>query len=304
MRILISGGNGFLGNHLNSILDNKKNKIINFRSKNYDLTSIKETDKLFKKYHPDIFIHLAGDVGGINKTKNNPAKSFYNNIAMGINTVESSRKYNVKKYIMIGTICSYPKFSPVPFKEDDYWNGYPEETNAPYGIAKKSISEQLDAYWKEYNLNYVNIILTNIYGPGDNFDEKTSHVIPAIIKKLHYAKLRKDPYVEIWGDGSPTRDFLYVVDAAKAIKKLISNKFIGIVNVGSEKETSIKNLVNLINSYVKYDGKIKWNKNMPNGQPRRLVSNKRIKKICNFKPSVDLKKGIENTVKWYSKINV
>ena len=304
-KILLTGGYGFLGEWVyQKLLENgyKENDIFRFRSKDYDLTKQDDTQKLFNEFKPDSVIHLAARVGGIGANKENPGKFFYDNMIMGVNVVESSRINNVKEFIQVGTVCSYPKFCTVPFKETDIWNGYPEETNAPYGIAKKALNVMLEGYSKQYNLKSMVFIPCNLYGPGDNFDEKTSHVIPALIKKVINARNNNIDSVDCWGDGSATREFLYVKDCAEILVKSLGK--IGqyrICNIGSgfEKETSIKDLVYNICKVVGYEGNINWQTDKPNGQPRRLVDSNKLNDFIDYQEFTPLDQGLRETVDWY-----
>ncbi len=304
-KILLTGGYGFLGEWVyQKLLENKykENEIYRFRSKDFDLTKQDDTNKLFKECQPSSVIHLAARVGGIGANKENPGKFFYENMAMGVNVVEASRVYNVKEFIQVGTVCSYPKFCSVPFKETDIWNGYPEETNAPYGIAKKALNVMLEGYAKQYNLNSMVFIPCNLYGPGDNFDEKTSHVIPALIKKVINAKNNSIDSVDCWGDGSATREFLYVKDCAEILVKSLGEiGQYGICNIGSgfKKETSIKDLVYNICKVVGYEGNINWQTDKPNGQPRRLVDSNRLNDFIDYQEFTPLDEGLRETVDWY-----
>ncbi len=304
-KILLTGGYGFLGEWVyQKLLENgyKENDIFRFRSKDYDLTKQDDTQKLFNEFKPDSVIHLAARVGGIGANKENPGKFFYDNMIMGVNVVESSRINNVKEFIQVGTVCSYPKFCTVPFKETDIWNGYPEETNAPYGIAKKALNVMLEGYSKQYNLKSMVFIPCNLYGPGDNFDEKTSHVIPALIKKVINARNNNIDSVDCWGDGSATREFLYVKDCAEILVKSLGKiGQYGICNIGSgfEKETSIKDLVYNICKVVGYEGNINWQTDKPNGQPRRLVDSNKLNDFIDYQEFTPLDQGLRETVDWY-----
>ena len=303
--ILITGGYGFLGQWVfKKLIDHgyKENEIIRFRSKDFDLTEQNETRKLLNKYKPNTVIHLAARVGGIGANKENPGKFFYDNMAMGVNIIEASRAHDVKEFIQVGTVCSYPKFCPIPFKETDLWNGYPEETNAPYGIAKKALYTMLEGYCEQYNFNSMVFVPCNLYGPGDNFDPKSSHVIPALIKKIIYAKNNNIDSVDCWGDGSATREFLYVKDCAEIIIKSLGK--IGqyrICNIGSgfEKETSIKDLVYNICKVVGYKGNINWQTDKPNGQPRRLVDSSQLNDFIDYQEFTPLEQGLKETIDWY-----
>lgn len=301
-KILLTGGNGFVGKHVYKELllkgVNKKNIIVP-RSSKYDLRDLKTCLKLTKNI--DIVIHLAGNVGGIGYNRDFPGTLFYDNAVMGINLIEASRLNKVKKFVCIGTICAYPKFTPTPFKEKDLWNGYPEETNAPYGIAKKALLVMLQAYRQQFNFNGIYLLPVNMYGPGDNFDPKSSHVIAALIKKIDDAKRKGDKEIVVWGDGSPTREFFYVEDAAKAIV-MATEKYekSDPVNIGAGFEISIKELANLLVKLMGYKGKIVWDKSKPNGQPRRGLDISRAKKEFGFIAKTDFLLGLKKTVDWYT----
>lgn len=300
-RILVTGGAGFLGYHLVEKL--KKigcTDIFIPRSKDYDLIEKADIKRLLKDANPSVVIHLAAVVGGIGANMKNPGSFFYKNLMMGVQLMEEARLYNVKKLVAIGTICAYPKFAPVPFKEKDLWNGYPEETNAPYGLAKKMMLVQSQAYRQQYGFNSIFLLPVNLYGPRDNFDLESSHVIPAMIRKFHMAKKNNEKSVTLWGDGTPTREFLYVGDCAEgillAVQKYDSSEP---VNLGSGKEISIKDLANLIASKIDYNGKIIWDTSKPNGQPRRMLDVSRAEKYFGFKAKTSFEDGLEKTIKWY-----
>ena len=302
-RILVTGGGGFLGLHVvNHLLKKgvKKEQILIPRSKQFDLRIKENCLKITKNI--DIVIHLAGNVGGIGKNNRQPADLFYDNVIMGAHMIDSSMKNKVQKLVLIGTICAYPKYTPTPFKETDLWSGYPEETNAPYGLAKKMLLVGAQAYRSQYGLRSIYLLPVNLYGPGDNFDEKSSHVIPALIKKIYLAKQKNKKEVVVWGDGTPTREFLYVEDAARAIVLATEkyNKY-DPVNLGSGKDISIKQLVNLIAHTIGYKGDIHWDKSKPNGQPRRLLDTSRAKEEFGFIATTDFVTGLKRTIHWYEK---
>ena len=255
---------------------------------------------MYQDSNPDIVIHLAATVGGIGANRNNPGKFFYDNAIMGIQLMEYARRFHIKKLVLIGTVCAYPKYTPVPFKEEHLWNGYPEETNAPYGLAKKMLLVQSQAYRKQYGFNSVFLLPVNLYGPGDNFDLETSHVIPAIIRKCIEAKERGENEIIVWGDGSPTREFLYVEDGARAIL-LATEKYDESepVNIGAGFEVSIKDLVNLIAQLTGFEGEIVWDTTKPNGQPRRRLNTSKAKEKFGFEARVELKEGLKRTIGWY-----
>jgi nucleoside-diphosphate-sugar epimerase len=301
MRILITGGNGFLGKSLVKYLQSCGiYEIFSPRSRNFDLTNPKQTKDLFDYFRPNKVVHLAAVVGGIGANKENPGSFFYKNCMMGLNVIENCRIYNIEKVVQIGTVCSYPKFTPVPFNEGDMWNGYPEETNAPYGIAKKALYTMIRAYADQYNLNGSVLVPCNLYGPNDNFDPGSSHVIPALIKKFVEAKTNKDKSVVCWGTGNATREFLYVDDASKAISKSLEiDTGPDPINLGGGSEIKIKDLAEKIGSFVGYDGTIEWDSSKPDGQPRRFLDISRAKEILNWVPSVTFDHGLKNTIEWY-----
>lgn len=298
-KVLVTGGAGFLGTHLCSQLRKEGARDIFVpRSKEYDLREKEVCRKVVKDVN--IVIHAAGNVGGIGYNREKPGELFYDNLIMGVQLIEEARKAGVEKFVAIGTICAYPKFTPVPFKEDDLWNGYPEETNAPYGLAKKMLLVQSQAYRDQYNFNSIFLLPVNLYGPGDNFDPKSSHVIPALIKKFIEVKEKGKDKVEVWGDGSATREFLYVKDAAEGIILAAEkyNKSLP-VNLGSSFEISIKNLAGLIKDLTGFKGEIVWDITKPNGQPRRKLDITRAEKEFGFKAKTDFRKGLEDTISWY-----
>jgi len=297
--VLVTGGSGFLGSRVVSILKERgvKNIVVPI-SKEYDLRLKDNCNKVTKNI--DIVFHLAAKVGGIGFNNKNPGELFYDNLIMGTNIMEESRQNNVEKVIALGTICSYPKFTPIPFSENSIWEGYPEETNAPYGLAKKMLLVQSDAYRKQYQFNSVVVFPTNLYGPNDNFDDDSSHVIPAIIKKIMFAKKAKKPSVSLWGDGTATRDFLYVDDAAEGII-LTAEKYSESVplNLGTGIEISIKELAEKLLKIINVDLEIIWETDKPNGQPRRCVDNQKAKNEIEFEPKISMDEGLKRTVEWY-----
>lgn len=298
-RVLVTGGSGFLGSHLTGQLkDLDPGEIIIPRSANYDLRIKKNCEKLVKNI--DVVIHMAGKVGGIGFNREKPGELFYDNIMMGIQLMEEARIAGVAKFVAIGTICAYPKFTAVPFKEEDLWDGYPEETNAPYGLAKKMLLVQSQAYRSQYNFNSIFLLPTNLYGPGDNFDPSSSHVIPALIKKFVDAKERGDQYVSVWGTGKATREFLYVEDCAKAIL-LATEKYdkSDPVNIGSSEEISIKDLANKIKNLTGFKGEIVWDITKPDGQPRRKLNTIRAKEEFGFVSKTKFEEGLSKTIEWY-----
>lgn len=302
-KILLTGGAGFLGQHvLKELLKNgaKKKNIEIPRSKTEDFKILENVKKSVKK--KDIVIHLAGLVGGIGFNRKNPGKMIYENLLMGLYVFEQSRLAGVKKLTTVGTVCCYPKFTPVPFKEKDLWNGYPEETNAPYGLAKKMLLVLSQAYRQQYGFNSVFLLPVNLYGPGDSFDPQSSHVIPALIRKIHQAKKNKKKNIVVWGTGKATREFLYVEDCARAIV-LATEKYNKSepVNIGAGFEISIKDLAELITELMDYKGKIVWDKTKPDGQPRRCLDTSRAFKEFGFKSKRDFKRQLKETINWYYK---
>jgi GDP-L-fucose synthase len=302
-KVLVSGGNGFLGKFVVDILRKKgAKKIIIPSSQNCDLRKITNCQKIAKDC--DIIIHLAAKAGGIGLNLKHSADLFYDNLIMGTHLMHAAYESKVQKFIGLGTICSYPKFAPIPFTEDSIWDGYPEETNAPYGLAKKMLLVQSQSYRKQYGFKSIIVIPTNLYGPEDNFDPSSSHVIPAIISKIHNANLSGSNSVSIWGDGTPSRDFLYVKDAARGIV-LAAEKYDDPIplNLGTGEELAIKELVFKIANLMRFKGKIIWDSTKPNGQPRRCVSFERAKKEIGFRPIVDIDEGLKETINWHIKKN-
>ncbi len=302
-KILLTGGAGFLGGYVLKELIRKGAKKDNIdipRSKTCDLKVLSNVKKVVKR--KDVVIHLAGTVGGIGFNKKQPGKMIYDNLLMGLQLFEQARLARVKKMVAIGTVCCYPKYTPVPFQEKDLWNGYPEETNASYGLAKKMLLVMSQAYRQQYGLNSIFLLLTNLYGPGDNFDPESSHVIPALIRRIAEAKEKKKKSITVWGTGKASREFLYVQDCAEAIVLAMEkyNKQEPI-NIGAGFEISIKKLVGLIVKLMKYNGKIIWDKSKPDGQPRRSIDVKRAYKEFGFKAKTDFKKGLKETIERYFK---
>ena len=297
----MTGGAGFLGSFVVKKLlargVSPKNITIP-RSKKMDLRQWPNCLKAVK--NQDLVIHLAGNVGGIGYNRNNSGTLFYENLMMGIQLMEAARQASVKKFVAIGTVCAYPKFTPIPFKESDLWIGYPEETNAPYGLAKKMLLVQAQAYRQQYGFNAVYLLPVNLYGPGDNFDEARSHVIPALIRKFCEAKKNNQKKVEIWGTGGASREFLYVEDAAEAIV-LAAEKYDKAepVNIGAGREIKIRDLVKLISKLTSYQGRIIWDKTKPDGQPRRMLDTALAKKEFSFEAKTDFEEGVKKTIRWY-----
>jgi len=300
-RIMVTGGRGFLGQHVvrNLLGHGIKEVIVPNRTK-FDLTHEVAVAQLFRDVRPEIVIHLAAVVGGIGANSESPGRFIYENLVMGSMLMEYARQARVKKFVGVGTICAYPKFTPVPFKEEDIWNGYPEETNAPYGLAKKMLLVQGRAYRQQYGFNAIHLLPTNLFGPGDKFDLETSHVIPAIIRTCLDAIERGRPEIVCWGDGTPTREFLFVEDCAEAIV-LATERYDGDepVNIGSGHEISIKELVELIAELAGFHGRIVWDTSKPNGQPRRCLDTSRAKKLFGFCAKTDLREGLMRTIKDY-----
>jgi GDP-L-fucose synthase len=300
-RIVVTGGAGFLGSFVIEKLRQRGCRNITVpRSKEYDLRDRDAIVRLYRDARPDMVIHLAAVVGGIGANRANPGKFFYDNAIMGIELIEYARKSGIKKFVATGTICAYPKFTPIPFKEDDLWNGYPEETNAPYGLAKKMMLVQAQSYRAQYGFNTIFLLPVNLYGPRDNFDLESSHVIPALIRKCVEAKVAGSNEIVLWGDGSPTREFLYVEDAAEGIL-LAAEHYDGEqpVNLGTGEEIRISNLATLIAEAVGFDGKIVWDSSKPNGQPRRCLDVALAKQLFGFQAKVPFREGIAKTVEWY-----
>jgi GDP-L-fucose synthase len=301
MRICITGGRGFLGTHLVRIFKSHKyNKIFVADIDKYDLRKTDEIKRMYREIKPDIVVHLAAKVGGIGANREHPGEFFYDNLIMGIELMEQARKFRVQKFVALGTICCYPKFTPVPFKETNLWNGYPEETNAPYGLAKKMLLVQSQAYRQQYGFNSIFLMPVNLYGPGDNFDPNSSHVIPALIKKCFDALKVGDDEIVVWGTGNASREFLYVEDCAEAIV-LATEKYNKSepVNIGAGFEIRIKNLVKLIVRLTGFKGKIRWDKTKPDGQPRRKLDITKAKKEFGFKATTDFQSGLTRTIQWY-----
>jgi GDP-L-fucose synthase len=300
-RVLVTGGAGFLGSFIVEKLRQRGcQTVIVPRSKDYDLRDRDAIIRLFRETRPDLVIHLAAIVGGIGANRVQPGKFFYDNAIMGIQLMEYARQFGVRKFVALGTVCAYPKFTPVPFREDDLWNGYPEETNAPYGLAKKMMLVQAQAYRMQYGFNVIYLLPVNLYGPRDNFDLESSHVIPAMIRKCVEAKATGAAEIILWGDGSPTREFLYVEDAAEGI--LLAAEGYDAeqpVNLGSGEETSIRNLAQLITEEVGFTGRITWDISKPNGQPRRCLDVSRARELFGFYARQTFREGIRQTVAWY-----
>jgi GDP-L-fucose synthase len=300
-RVVVTGGSGFLGS---AVVDKLRTigyqNIVVPRSSNYDLRDQEAIVRLYKDAQPQIIVHLAAVVGGIGANRANPGRFFYDNAVMGIQLMEYGRRFGVEKFVAVGTICAYPKFASIPFKEEELWNGYPEETNAPYGLAKKMMLVQAQAYRAQYGFNAIYLLPVNLYGPRDNFDLESSHVIPALIRKCVEAKENNDEKIVLWGDGSPTREFLYVEDAAEGIVLAIE-RYNGSepVNLGTGEEISIRDLAQMIAEEVGFPGNIVWDTTKPNGQPRRCLDVSRAQQYFGFRARCGLREGIAKTVEWF-----
>jgi GDP-L-fucose synthase len=300
-RVVVTGGAGFLGSFVVEQLRAKGCRdIIVPRSNDYDLVQMDAVRRLYVDAAPDMVIHLAARVGGIGANQANPGKFFYDNLMMGTQLIEVGRQRGLKKFVALGTICAYPKFAPIPFKEDDIWNGYPEETNAPYGLAKKMMLVQSQAYREQYGFNSIVLFPVNLYGPRDNFDLATSHVIPALIRKCVTAKEADQAMLTLWGDGSPTREFLYVEDAAEGILRAAEHYEGSLpVNLGTGEEVAIRHLATMIAMEAGFTGQIAWDTTKPNGQPRRCLNVSRAKELFGFQAKHALRKGLKKTMQWF-----
>jgi len=300
-RVVVTGGAGFLGSFVVEQLRAKGCRaVVAPRSREYDLVQMDAVRRLYADTNPDMVLHLAARVGGIGANEANPGRFFYDNLMMGTQLIEVGRQRGLKKFVALGTICAYPKFAPIPFKEDDIWSGYPEETNAPYGLAKKMMLVQLQAYRQQYGFNGITLFPVNLYGPRDNFDLQTSHVIPALIRKCAEAKEGGASEIVLWGDGTPTREFLYVEDAAEGI--LLAAEHYDDprpLNLGTGEEITIKALATVIAAEIGYKGRIVWDKTKPNGQPRRCLDVSRIKQAIGFQAKHSLRDGLRTTIQWY-----
>lgn len=300
-RVCVTGGDGFLGSFVQKELyDRGATEIFIPLIDDYDLTDMENITRMLADSKPDVIIHLAALAGGIGANRARPAEFFYKNIMMGVPLMHKAWEAGVSKFVAIGTICAYPKFTPIPFKEEHLWDGYPEETNAPYGLAKKMLLVQAQAYREQYGFDAIYLLPVNLYGPRDNFNLETSHVIPALIRKMVDAKLRNDDQITLWGDGSPTREFFFAGDAARGIA-MAAERYSGIepVNLGAGMEISIKDLSELIAELSGYDGEIIWDKSKPNGQPRRALDTQRAKEYFGFEAKMPFKAGLKETIDWY-----
>lgn len=300
--VIVTGGTGFLGRHVCEELTQAGAKVVPVSRANYDLRNRVEIDRMLTDVGPDAVVHLAAVVGGIGANRAHPGRFLYENAVMGLELLEACRITGVEKTVVAGTVCAYPKHTPVPFREKHLWDGYPEETNAPYGLAKKLLLAQCQAYRAEYGMNAIYLLPVNLYGPGDNFDLQTSHVIPAMIRKFAEARDSRASSVTVWGDGSPTREFLYVADAAHAFRLAIERHDAPEpINIGSGEEISIRNLARLIADAAAYRGKTLWDPDKPNGQPRRCLDTSRAQDLLGFKAEVGLGEGIARTVAWFER---
>jgi len=301
-RILVTGGGGFLGKHVVAeVKDRQPAAVFSPPRAEYDLVQEANIIRLYEDSRPNIVIHLASIVGGIGANRESPGRFFYDNLIMGVQLMEFARRSGVQKFVAIGTICAYPKFTPVPFREEDLWNGYPEETNAPYGLAKKMLLVQADAYRTQYGFNAIYLLPVNLYGPGDNFDPKTSHVIPAMIRKCVEAVRNHSRRIVLWGTGKPTREFLYVEDASEAI--VLATEHYNDrqpVNLGSGMEISVKDLAAMISRMTGFDGEIVWDTSQPDGQPRRALDVDKAERLFGFRARTNFEEGLRRTIDWYT----
>jgi GDP-L-fucose synthase len=296
MRVLVTGGGGFLGSHLVERLRADGIEPFVGRRRDYDLTRETDAERLFADARPELVFHLAAEVGGIGANRANPGRYWYANLMMGAHVLEQARLHGVGKVVVVGTVCAYPKFTPVPFHEEDLWNGYPEETNAPYGVAKKSILVGAQSYREQYGLDAIFLLPANLYGPRDNFHPTNAHVIPDLIRKM----VESPDEVVLWGDGSPTREFLFVDDAADGLLRA-AERYDGPepVNLGTGSEISIRELAELVAELTGFEGEIRWDTSMPNGQPRRSLDASRAKELFGFEARTPLREGLERTIAWY-----
>lgn len=298
MKILLTGSSGFLGQNLKPILEENYD-VVGVNS-GWDLRSSTKAQYVIEKHNPDVIVHAAGSVGGIGANKENPGKFMYDNLAMGMNIIEAARRYRTPKLILLGTVCSYPKHTPVPFKEEELWNGYPEETNAPYGIAKKALMRLVEAYHEQYGMNAVNLIPVNMYGPHDHFNLTSSHVIPALILKVYNAIKSGDKTIELWGSGQASREFLFAPDCAEAIKLAIKKDVSPEpINIGTGKEIKICDLITEIADQMGYEGEMIYDSSKPDGQPRRCLDTSRAKERLGFEAKTNFKEGLSKTIEWF-----
>jgi GDP-L-fucose synthase len=300
-RVLVTGGAGFLGTPVCRLLRERGVRELTVpRRSEYDLTDSRAVAALFEDTEPEVVLHLAAEVGGIGANRDNPGRFFYANMAMGLNMVEQARLYDVQRFVQVGTVCSYPKFTPVPFSEDSLWDGYPEETNAPYGVAKKALLVMLGAYRDQYGFPGIFLMPTNLYGPGDNFDPRSSHVIPALIRKCEEARIGGEPSITCWGTGSASREFLYVDDCAEAIVAATERyDSPAPINIGVGQEITIRDLVVLVAQATDFTGEIHWDASKPDGQPRRVLDTTRAAREIGFRAATALKEGLRRAVEWF-----
>lgn len=302
-RVLVTGGNGFFGRHVVGLLRDKGYDVVAPRKSDFDLLNPDSCWKMFMNLRPEVVVHMAAICGGIGANAKEPGRFFYENMLMGVNILHASYQHGVEKFLGVGTICAYPKMTSVPFKEEDLWNGYPEETNAPYGIAKKALMVMADAYSRQYKMNAVTLLPVNLYGPGDSLDLERNHVIPALIKKFVDAKQNNDPSVTVWGTGEVSREFLYVEDAAEGLVLALENyNNPEPVNLGAGFEITIKKLVELIKSETGYEGEVIWDTSRPDGQPRRCLDVTKAKQLFGFQARTSFGAGIHQTIAWYKRV--
>jgi GDP-L-fucose synthase len=301
VRVVVTGGGGFLGSHVVDRLRADGHDPFVVRRRDYDLVDPRAARRLFERTRPELVFHLAAEVGGIGANRANPGRYWYANLVMGTNVLEESRRAGVDKLVLVGTVCAYPKLTPVPFREEDLWAGYPDETNAPYGVAKRALLVGAQSYREQYGVNTIYLVPTNLYGPRDNFDLETSHVIPALVRKMVEARLSGAARVVLWSDGSQTREFLYVEDCAEALV-LAAQRYDGAepVNLGSEEEVSIRDLARLVAELTGFGGELAWDASKPGGQPRRRLDVSRAGRSFGFRARTPLRLGLERTVAWYS----
>ena len=302
MKVLVTGSNGFVGKHLCRKLKELNYEVVKSGpSKNCDLTNLEQCKSLVKDNRPDTIIHLAAKVGGIGANQKNPGIFMRDNLWMGLNIINCALWYDIKKFVMLGSVCAYPQYTKVPFKEEDLWNGYPEPTNAPYGIAKKTLMELIISYNKQWNFNGINLLPVNMMGSEDQFDPEYSHVIPAIILKAYRAVIRGENTIVIWGSGNASREFLYVEDCVRAIVLALEKENVGPqpINIGTGQEIKIRNLVNIICEKMRYDGSIIFDESKPDGQPRRCLDITRARNILGYESLIDLNTGLDKTIKWF-----